>query len=290
MTVAGGVAVALGSEGGAMINDWDLTQVNLGRLQEQARAGIRAEVAVLPTAALEAHNRHLPEGQDFLHTTWISRAMCARAHEQGARVIWLPTIAYGVDCNLLDFPLTVHVSQSTLDAMLGDILSSLEHHGVRKILIVNGHGGNDFTPFVREFQSTRDVHVFVCNWWTVGADRYDEIFENPEDHAGELETSVALELYPDLVELDRAGQGATPPFRFEALEKGWVKTSRRFARLNDHCAVGDPGKASTKKGKAYIDIVVERMARFVCELSGSELDESFPMMPGGERGAKGGPA
>jgi creatinine amidohydrolase len=123
------------------------------------------------------------------------------------------------------------------------------------------------------------MHVFLCNWWTVGHDRYDEIFEAPDDHAGEFETSVALALYPELVELDVAGDGRARPFRFEALERGWVRTSREFSRLNDHCGVGDPSRASAEKGRRYLDLVCERISRFLVELVRSPIDEHFPQVP-----------
>ena len=119
------------------------------------------------------------------------------------------------------FPLSIHVSQATLDAMLRDIVGALRQHGIRKIVIINGHGGNDFVPFVRQVQSDLPVHVFLCNWWTVGTDRYGEIFDASDDHAGEMETSVALALFPELVEQERAKDGGARPFRFEALEQGW---------------------------------------------------------------------
>ena len=254
-----------------MIHEWDLTETNLGRLSRR-----RYEVAVLPTAAVEPHNLHLPEGQDWRHATWVARESCRRAWEKCGSVICLPAIPYGVDCNLMDFPLAIHVSQVALDAMVREILLSLRHHGIRKAVILNGHGGNDFTPLVRQMQCDSDIHVFVCNWWNVGKDRYAEIFEKPDDHAGEFETSVALELYPDLVELDRARAAVPRPFRFEALEKGWVTTSRRFSRLNSFCGAGDPSGASAEKGRKYLELVCERISAFLVELAQSPLDDLFP--------------
>jgi len=86
------------------IHDWDLSETNLRRLSEN-----HYEVAVLGAAAVEPHNRHLPEGQDWRHTTWVMRESCRRAWEKSPKVLCLPTIPYGVDCNLLDFPFAIHV-------------------------------------------------------------------------------------------------------------------------------------------------------------------------------------
>jgi creatinine amidohydrolase len=254
-----------------MIHDWDLTSTNLRRIREH-----RYEVAVIPTAATEAHNFHLPEGQDFLHTSAVARRCCEAAWRETQSVICLPAIPYGVDCNLLAFPLTIHVSQATLDAVLRDVIASLHKHGLRKIVILNGHGGNDFTPLVRQIQCDLPVHVFVCDWWGVGQDRYAEIFEKPDDHAGEMETSVALSLFPELVEMQNARDGATRPFRFEALRKGWVRTSRDFSKLSDQCAAGDPSCATAEKGRRYVDLVCERITAFLIQLARTSVDENFP--------------
>jgi creatinine amidohydrolase len=257
-----------------MINEWDLTATNLHRLSQR-----RYEVAVLPVAAIEAHNRHLPEGQDLRHTTYVARRCCETAWTECSSLICLPPIPYGVDCNLMSFPLSIHVSQATLDAMVRDIVVSLLKHEIRKIVIINGHGGNDFTPLVRQVQSDLPVHVFLCDWWKVGHDRYDQIFDAPDDHAGEFETSVALALYPELVEHDVAADGQARPFRFEALEQGWVRTSREFSRLNDHCGVGDPSQATAEKGHEYLDLVCDRISRFLIELARTPIDENFPHVP-----------
>ncbi len=254
-----------------MIHEWDLTETNLARLSEK-----QYEVAVLPIGAIEPHNLHLPEGQDFLHVTHLAKECCKRAWEHVKSVICLPTIPYGVDCNLMDFPMAIHVSQQTLDSIVRDIIQSVRHYGIRKIVLFNGHGGNDFAPLIRQIQCDLDVFVFQCNWWTVGMDRYNEIFDKPDDHAGEFETSVALALFPELVEIEKAKDGRARPFRFEALEKGWVKTSRRFSKLNDHCATADPANASAEKGVRYMDIVIERISDFLVELAEATIDELFP--------------
>lgn len=257
-----------------MIDEWDLTATNLHRLSQR-----RYEVAVLPVGAIEAHNRHLPEGEDYLHSTYIARRCCKTAWPACESVLCLPALPYGVDCNLKAFPFSIHVSQAALDAMVREIIVSLRGFGIRKIVIVNGHGGNDFTPLIRQVQSDLDAHVFLVNWWQVGHDRFDEFFEAPDDHAGEFETSVALALHPELVELDVAGDGQARPFRFEALREGWVRTSRDFSRVNDHCGAGDPSRATAEKGRRYLDLVCDRLSTFLVALARSEIDARFPHAP-----------
>ncbi len=254
-----------------MISDWLLKETNQRRLKENM-----PEVAVIATSAIEPHNFHLPIGQDFLHTGIIVERSVKRAWEKTNKVIALPGLPYGVDCNLLDFPIAIHVSQSVLDAMLRDIIKSLHSYGIRKIVMVNGHGGNDFTPFIRQMQSDLDVFIFQMDWWKVADDKYFDVFDKVEDHAGEMETSVALELFPHLVEMEYAKDGKAKSYRFEALQKGWIRTSRDFGKLNDHCATADPFGGTADKGKKFLEIVTNRISDFLIELANEPIDESFP--------------
>ncbi|MDK2973566.1 MAG: creatinine amidohydrolase [Candidatus Sumerlaeota bacterium] len=256
------------------IREWILAETNLRRIKQR-----QYEVAVLPIGATEAHNWHLPEGQDTAQADYVARRACELAWPQCHSVVCLPPIPYGVDANLMSFPLSMHVSQAVLDAMVRELLTSLKHHGIRKTVIVNSHGGNDFTALIRQVQPDLDIHVFLCNWWTVGKDRYAEFFGDPGDHAGELETAAGLALHPDLVEMEHAADGAPKPFRFEALEKGWVKTSRDFGRLNDHCGVGNPHAATAESGRAYFELVCERLAGFLVDIAKTPIDRQFPMQP-----------
>ena len=258
-----------------MINEWDLTQTNQARLKQHM-----PNVAVLGSSAIEAHNYHLPEGQDFLHTEAIVKRVAQMAWEKTSSVICLPTIPYGVDCNLLEFPLTIHVKQTTLDLMLTEIVASLAHHGIRKIVLINGHGGNDFTPLVRQIQADLGVFIFWCNVYEVGQDKHNEIFDTADDHAGELETSMALALFPDLVELEQANSGVSRPFQFDALEQGWIKTSRKFSNLNDHCGNSDPSLATAEKGQQYLDFICQRISNFLIELAEAKINDHFPHFPG----------
>ncbi len=259
-----------------MIEEWDITATNLNRVR-----GRRYEVAVLPVGSIEPHNLHLPYGQDFRHADHVARRSCAAAWQRAKSVLCLPALPFGVDCNLTGFPLTVTVTQATLDAMVREIISALRGYGLRKFVLLNGHGGNDFLPLIRQIQCDMDVHVFCVDWWKVGSDRYDEIFTRPDDHAGQFETSVALALHGELVELANATDGATRPLRFEALRRGWAYTSRDFAKLTDNCASGNPQGASAERGKEYLDLVIGRIADFLVELAISPIDKYFPFQ---ERG------
>ena len=250
---------------------WCLQQITYGMVKER-----QFEVAVLPVGATEPHNLHLPYGSDAFHGEGIADRCCEAAHQLGAKVILLPTIPYGVDSNQMGFPMAIHVGQPALDAMVTEIVRSCEHHGILKFVIFNSHGGNGFKPLVRELYGKTKVFVTLVEWWKVAADRWGEIFESVGDHADEMETSVNLALNPELVHLDAADEGAVQQTRFEAINRGWAQISRPWHLLTTNSGVGDPRPATAEKGEEVIRIVVDRLSRFLKELSDAEMDESFP--------------
>jgi creatinine amidohydrolase len=78
------------------------------------------------------------------------------------------------------------------------------------------------------------------------------------------------------VDMKCARNAKARPFRFEALEKGWVKTSRTFSKLNDLCAVGDPRPATAEKGRRYFHLTCRRLGGFLAELAEAKIDKLFP--------------
>jgi len=191
-------------------------------------------------------------------------------------VILLPTIPYGVDSNQLEFPLAIHVSQNTLNVLVTDILDSLAHHEINKLVILNGHGGNEFKPLLRDLYGTTPVFVSLINWWQVGSDMTDEIFDTVGDHADELETSVMLALFDELVHLEHADDGAVKETKLEGINRGWVSITRPWHLLTQNAGVGDPRKATKEKGQAYVSVVVDRISKYLKDLSDAPLTETFP--------------
>jgi len=255
-----------------MIRPWLLSELNYGRVKSLPPV----EVAVLPLGATEPHNLHLPYGTDTYQVEVIGERACARAFEAGARVVMLPPLPYGTETNQMRFPLAMNLNPSTVARVVTDLVRSLETHGVRKCVLLNGHGGNDLKWVLRELHTETKVHLFLCNWYKVAADRYREIFEDAGDHAGELETSVVLSHFPDLVEMERADAGAMAVTKFDAVTRGWVEITRPWHLLTTNTGAGDPRPATAEKGRRVTEIVVERLAGFLTELSASGVDDSFP--------------
>jgi creatinine amidohydrolase len=250
---------------------WNLGEANYGQIKGQAY-----EVAVLPLGATEPHNLHLPYATDTIQVEAVGRLACARAHEQGARVALLPAIPYGTETNQMRFPMAMNLDPSTLARVITDLVDSLATHGVLKCVLLNGHGGNDLKWMLRELHLKTPVKLFVAHWWKLASDHHKVIFDDPGDHAGELETSMILSLRPDLVAEGTADAGSMAPSRFEAVNNGWVEITRPWHLLTTNSGAGDPAPSTADKGRALTEAVVDRLAGFLVELDASPLDDHFP--------------
>jgi creatinine amidohydrolase len=225
-------------------------------------------VAILPWGATEAHNHHLPYGTDIVEAESVAIRGAAAAWERGARVLVLPTIPFGVQTGQREIPFCLNMNPSTQQAVLRDLLPSLEQHGIRALVILNGHGGNDFRQIIRELQPTTGMLLCQANWYS--AVKPAPFFDEPGDHAGELETSVMQHLAPDLVRpLSTAGPGTAHPFRISALRNGSAWTPRHWIKTTDDTGVGDPRAATPEKGERFTRAVVEWLSDFLVELAES---------------------
>ncbi len=250
-------------------------------LAEQTHAFIRSEqweVAVLPFGATEPHNLHMPYGTDNYEVEEVGKRSCERAYGAGAKVLLLPTIPFGVNTNHLQIPggLALSVTPTTLLAIISDIVDSLEAQGVRKLVLLNGHGGNELKPLTRELHHRTSVFLCVCDWFRMAADQYPKLFEKSGEHADEMETSMGLAFFPDLMKPEQADDGAAAPSRFEAINRGWISITRPWHLVSRNTGLGDPSAATAEKGRKLMDILVERLSSFLVELSKAEIDESFP--------------
>jgi len=231
-----------------------------------AVAAAHYAVAVLPWGATEPHNRHLPYATDNFECDGIAAEAAARANARGGRVVVLPTIPFGVQTGQLDLPLAVNLNPSTQAKILSDVVASVERAGIRKFVLFNGHGGNDFKQMMRELQPTTPVFLCTLNWWQVVDGR--AFFDEPGDHAGELETSVMLHLHSHLVRpLAEAGDGAEKKATMSGFKERWVWTQRPWTTVSADTGIGNPRVATADKGKRYVDAVADRIAQFLVELS-----------------------
>lgn len=250
-------------------------------LAEQTHAFVRSEtwqVAVLPFGATEPHNLHMPYGTDTYQVEEIGRRACERAYKAGAKVVLLPAMPFGVNTNHLKVPgaLACSVTPTTLLRFITDLVDSMERQGVRKLVLLNGHGGNELKPLMRELHHRTSVFLCLCDWYRMAADAAAKIFEQPGEHADEMESSLGLAFFPKHMHMELADEGAARPTRFDAINRGWISITRPWHLATTNTGLGNPFAASAEKGQRLMEIVVERLAQFLIELAAAQMDDEFP--------------
>jgi len=211
------------------------------------------EVAILPWGATEAHNYHLPYATDNYQVEHVMQGAAKQAWEAGAKVVVLPCIPFGVNTGQMDVNLCMNLNPSTQFAILMDVAEVLQAHGIRKLVIANGHGGNHFKQMLREL-ALAFPELFACaaNWFD--AANWDDFFDEPGNHAGEMETSAMMHIAPELVlPLEEAGDGYERPWVIRALREGWVSAQRQWTKGSADTVIGNPALATAEKGAAYTD-------------------------------------
>ncbi len=239
----------------------------------QQLKALAPNVAVLPWGATEAHNYHLPHGTDVIEATTLAERAAARATDAGAKVIVLPAIPFGNDSQQLDQVATISISTATATAILSDVARSLAAQGIDRLVILNAHGGNDFKPLVRDVQSATGVLIVVVNFFQMCPELLEETFDDPGDHAGEMETSFLLHVCPQWVNLPQAGEGRRVPFAVKGLNQAGVWTPRPWSRSHPDTGSGDPRRATAEKGKRYVEAIAEQIGNVLISLSKASKGE-----------------
>ena len=226
----------------------------------------RYEVAVLPWGATEAHNLHLPYSTDNIETEEVAARAAERAWKAGAKLVVLPIVPFGVNTGQLDIPLCINMNPSTQALVLRDVASSLVGQGIKKLVILNGHGGNDFRQTIRELQPQVSLFLCVVNWYKILD--LKSYFSDVGDHAGEMETSVMQHIAPERVlPLSEAGSGKAKAFKIAAFREGWAWAPRQWTQVTDDTGVGNPAASTAEKGQRYVEAVSGKLADFFVDLA-----------------------
>lgn len=233
------------------------------------------DLAILPWGATEAHNFHLPYATDNFEADLLAAESARIAWNKGAKVMVLPTIPFGVNTGQSDIYLNINMNPSTQFAVLKDIIEVLNRQGIYKLLIFNSHGGNNFKSIVRELGlKFPRMFISITSWFkTVNRKIY---FDDPGDHADEMETSLMLYLKPDLVlPKEKWGDGKEKKFKISSFSEGWVWSERKWSQISEDTGVGNPALATKEKGEKYFKDVTELMAGLFCELCKADRKDLY---------------
>lgn len=227
--------------------------------------------AVLPIGATEQHGPHLPVSVD----TTILEGIINRAIQilpEWLPVTFLPTMPIGKSNEHTSFPGTLHLSADTLIRIWMEIGNSIATCGIRKLVILNSHGGQiqPMEIVARDLRVKHGMLVVPSNWWHLGLP--EELLDDNERlhgiHAGDLETSMMLHLTPEFVHMDKAGDFRSASE--EILEKYpliGIKFGWQTQDLNVQGACGNAGKATAEKGRQFVDFAAQQLIALLKEVN-----------------------
>ena len=233
-------------------------------------------VVILPWGATEPHNLHLPYLTDAILAHDVAVDAAGRAlNDFGVRAMVLPPVAMGAqNPGQRDLKFCIHYRYDTQRAVLADTVASLHHQGFRKLLIVNGHGGNTFKSMIRDLAvDYPDFFILSSEWFTVLP--AGEWFDAPGDHADELETSVMMHYHPELADLAEAGPGLANPFALQSLREKTAWLPRHWTRVTADTGIGDPRHATPEKGRRFAEAVARKYAVLLKELAAVRGEQDF---------------
>jgi creatinine amidohydrolase len=242
------------------------TEVEFRRLRaDQLRAQAAADaVAIIPFGAIEQHGPHLPVEVDSLLGGEVALRTARKMAARGAPVVVLPVVWMGISEHHMSFGGTITLDLATYAALAEGICRSLVRHGFRRLVLLNGHGGNEnaLRCITDDLTPKLGVKIIEFTYWNAAAEAVAANLDTQTAllHACEAETAMTMALRPDLVAHDRippAGQAmeyvAPGPYRWRPL--GAVSSSG---------VIGNPAAATADKGERLLEAIAARLADLLC--------------------------
>ena len=233
------------------------------------------DIALLPVGAIEQHGPHLPLDTDAFDAGYLAERVASAC--TAPKPFVLPLMPYGVSYHHDDFCGTLSVSNEALSRMVYDIGMSVAKNGIRKLVIINGHGGNGPSLNYAAQMINRDARIFVCveSGETSDVD-IDELIETPNDvHAGEIETSTSMAVRPHLVKTGMV-KASVPEFSSRYLNFSSRHSAAWYGytdSISSSGVMGNPEKAGPEKGAKIWEIMIAHLVALVEDLKSMTLDE-----------------
>ena len=246
---------------------WDnLTRPEIERLRDEGA------IVIIPTGSIEQHGPHLPVGADYLISTGYAERVAKILHDRyGKSAVVAPSVAIANSLHPMSFPGTISLQPATYMQWLLEYCQCIAQHGFTKIVMINGHGGNvvPTETAIITINEKLGFPVYMMTYECGSEKEVDEILETQRAgiHACEMETSVALHLYPDLVDpsykevksgnysKENSFGGGGKPYTF------W-----RIEHYTDNGAIGNTYAASPEKGKRLVEAYSNKLAEIIAGL------------------------
>jgi len=234
-------------------------------LEEMAWVEVRpalkkASIVLVPIGSTEQHGLHLPLGTDHFLAAYLAQLV---AEELGGIVT--PTICFGYSANHMRFAGTISISGGTLKALVTEVCESLISHGVKKLVLLNAHGGNVgiLTSTVQELNTKFPEAKVLSLFWLeiINQEVFSLLEQDLGTHADEVETSLMLKAKKDLVHMDQAKREIPEglPDDVRMLRKYLGQGVISLQQISKNGALGDPSLASVQKGEQIQEIAKHKI-------------------------------
>lgn len=229
-------------------------------------------VGIVPVGVIEAHGSHLPLGTDMFESHWTA---CRAAEREPALVF--PAYPYGINHESAHLPGAIVFKRELVFALLQNVCDEMARHGVKKIILLSGHGGNRyFLPlFVQTLlEEDRDYCVYYA---TPKAEGTDGVLETAETgHACEAETSTSLYINGELVQMDDVPAEPFSSLRRNAeLREAGAYSPMDWYAMYPRMYVGDASKATAEKGQRLNEARVEGLVRIIQAVKNDRVTEGL---------------
>lgn len=234
-----------------------------------------SNIAIVPVGSTEQHGPALPLDNDHFAAVQFATMTAERLWDK-VKVVVTPPIAFGFSSHHMGFKGTITLRESTLTDVIVDICTSLATHGFKKIILINGHGGNAIAigNALHLLQGKIDAQVFNIDWWVFASDKILEVVTRPVFHACDMETSVSMYLGQRVLEdrlIDEPGKSPVPGYVEPDLFAPPPKASMMYTMkdITNSGVVGYATKATKEKGKQIAEVALNRIMNFILKLAKS---------------------
>ncbi|MCL4518627.1 MAG: creatininase family protein [Thaumarchaeota archaeon] len=250
------------------VNKFNIGEMTWVEVKDAIDSGI--DTVVFPVGAIEQHGPHGVFGTDSFCAQVVAEKVARKLNALQA-----PLMPYGLSSSHMNFKGTISVSQETLTLFAKDVMSSLIHHGFKKIVVINGNEPN-FYPFMMVARTLREetgALITVSNWYAAVQEVWKQLpgvkgteVENWKwsyfmAHGGMLETAGAMAYKPNIVRLDLATTYGSE--RREAFSNAIVSLPARIDEVTPKGSYGDPRLATEEMGKRWTELAAEKIVEKV---------------------------
>jgi creatinine amidohydrolase len=260
--VAGGKMGGDSNRGTTIMTEVEWARLKAPELNERAKAGA---IAILPVASTEQHGPHLATGVDSFLCGEICRRAAQKLASAGTPAVVAPVFWPGLAEHHVPFGGSFTLSVSTYQAVLRDLTRSIMRAGFRRLVVVNGHGGNisALNAFSEELTRELDASILFTTYWLLADEAFAGILESQRSvlHACEAETSMMMVIRPELVDAARLPEAVGPMAdRAGSVLNQPLHRWRSFKEITKSGVIGDARRASAEKGERLLEAAAEALA------------------------------